>query len=625
MYICGQMQIDATIELHRAKRFVEAERGYRELLAFDPQNAQVNRLLGMLLHECSRSEEGLQLVRRACELSPTAPQFLRDLGGMLGQVGRHREAATTFEQLLRLTPDDPQALNNLGVACERSGRLKQAEHALRRAISLKPGYAIAYNNLGNVLRKFGRLDEAISSYSRAVSLHAKYTDALKNLGRALADRGDLWGAVNCLQRRVQLGSNSAAADSELLYTLHYCPDCTPQTLFQETLNWASRHAAPLYREGVSYPNDPSPDRKLRVGYTSADFRPHPVGRFIRPVLECHDHEHFQVFCYSGVKRPNPFTDQLKKLNCTWRDVATLSNGQLAELIRRDQIDVLVDLSGHLPGHRLLVFAERPAPVQVTYLGYPNTTGLKSIDYRITDALHDPPGQGEQLHTEELVRLDPTCWCYPLDLAIPPATQPPVLLQGLLTFAVLNRPLKFTDLMIRLWSRILAAVPDSKLVVLSGFTVSEDPWLRNRFEVLGIPGEKLHLLPRLNRGQYLRNYSQIDIGLDTFPYCGHTTTLDALWMGVPTVTLAGNTHVSRAGLSVLTSAGLPECVAHTPQEYVQKAIDLGRDIPRLTAMRQTIPQRMRKSPLNDARGLTASLERAYRTMWQRWCVRLSGRI
>jgi predicted O-linked N-acetylglucosamine transferase (SPINDLY family) len=275
---------------------------------------------------------------------------------------------------------------------------------------------------------------------------------------------------------------------------------------------------------------------------------------------------------------------------------------------------LVDLTGHMAGHRLLVFARKPAPIQVTYLGYPNTTGLATMDYRITDSLHDPPGMTERFHTETLYRLDPCCWCYQPDEGEIPVQEPPSGVTGTVTFAALNKLIKVTPAMIRTWSSILDALPGSLLMILAPESAAAEPSIRELFERNGTDADRLVPVGRLSRERYLRQYHGADVALDTFPYNGHTTTCDALWMGVPVVTLAGETHVSRAGLDVLTTIGLEELVTRTPDEYVRVAVELARDVARLKELRQTLRQRLRSSPLSDASGFTKRLEEAYRRMW-----------
>jgi protein O-GlcNAc transferase len=374
--------------------------------------------------------------------------------------------------------------------------------------------------------------------------------------------------------------------------------------------------------GASHANDATPERRLRIGYVSAEFRAHPVSQFFEPILACHDREQFETFCYSDVGRPDHVSGRMRSLATVWRETRKLSDEQLAQHIRTDGIDVLVDLSGHMTDHRLLAFARRPAPVQVTYLGYPDTTGLATMDYRITDSHHDPPGLTERYHTEHLIRLDSCCWCYRPDDDAPDVRESPVVASGIVTFGVLNKLVKINSGIIQLWCRILEQTPGSKLMVLVGPRGSSDQTLYERFRANGIGTDRLLLVERTGRPQYLARHHTIDVALDTFPYNGHTTTCDALWMGVPVVTLAGRTHVSRTGVSVLSNVGLRELVAESPEAYVAKAVSLTQDLPRLAWLRRGLRERIRLSPLCEQRGFASRLEAAYRNLWHRWCMSMN---
>jgi protein O-GlcNAc transferase len=548
--------LDAALEHHRAGRLAEAEVAYRHLLADEPNDPSALHLLGMLLHQTGRNTEALDLLDRSVRLAPHAAHFRSNLAGVLGRLGRTDDAVLHLREVVRLQPDFAQGHNNLGVALESLGRLDEAAEVLRRAICLRPDYPEAHNNLGNVLLKRGPLSEAVECYRIALRLRPGYAEAHGNLASALGELGRVDEALEQHRRVVELRPDWPHAGSGLLFTLHYRHGDEPQRMYEEHARWGERHARPLYPAHPQFTADRAPDRRLRVGYVSPDFRLHPVTRFFEPILEHHDRAKFDVFCYSDEANADAVTRRLRRYpGNTWRDITGSSDEEVANAVRRDSIDILVDLTGHMANHRLLAFARRPAPVQVTYLGYPNTTGVGTIDYRITDSLHDPPGQTERYHVERLVRLDPCCWCYRPDDDSTDVNDLPALASGRVTFACLNKLIKVTPQMVGLWGRILDAVPGSRLMMLAGMA-HDDVTVRDSFERHGISRDRLRLVPRLPRDQYLRLYHDLDIALDTFPYNGHTTTIDGLWMGVPTVTLAGRTHVSRAGLDVLTQVNLP---------------------------------------------------------------------
>lgn len=388
-------------------------------------------------------------------------------------------------------------------------------------------------------------------------------------------------------------------------------------------DFARRWEAPLAKLIQPHSNDRSPDRRLRIGYVSSDFRQHSVGYFIEPVLAHHDHGRFEIFCYSDHFQEDEVTERLKSHADHWRRLVGLSDEQAANQIRADQIDILIDLVGHMGGNRLLVFARKPAPIQVTWLGYPNTTGLSAMDYRLTDGFADPPGTTEHLHSEKLIRL-PECFsCYrPLSDA-PEISELPAREKRYVTFGSFNNQAKITPEVIAVWARILQSILGSHLTLKNPALGDEttQQMVQNSFAELGITPERLELLGHdPSQRLHLERYRSIDIGLDPFPYNGATTTCEALWMGVPVVTLAGKTHAGRVGVSQLSNLGLTELIGHTPEEYVAVAMRLSADLERLSALRTELRSRMAGSPLMDGPRFTKNLEEACLTMWKEWCIK-----
>ena len=369
-------------------------------------------------------------------------------------------------------------------------------------------------------------------------------------------------------------------------------------------------------------NEKLPERRLRVGYVSPNFHQHSVAYFIEAVIASHDRSAYEIICYSDVARPDSVTDRIKSLTGSWRDILGMSHEQAAGLIRSDQIDILVDLAGHTAGNRMLLFARKPAPVQVTYLGYPSTTGLTTMDYRITDRFADPPGQTDHLHTEELVHLPQGFLCYKPPGQTPDVADLPFIASGGITFGSFNHLAKITPEVVRLWSNILNSLPDAQIILKAKplFDMGTQQLLREMFVQNGVSPARLTLTGHAqSMSEHLELYHRIDIGLDTFPYNGTTTTCEAMWMGVPVVTLAGETHASRVGASILSNVGLPELIAGSPEEYLKKGVQLANDLERLQGMRANLRPMMERSPLMDANGFTRSLEAAYRQMWHRWCA------
>lgn len=572
----------AALEHHRAGRLVEAERGYRALLQREPAHADSLNLLGVIALQTGNAESALALVQRAVALRPDAPACRNNLGQILERLGREDEAIRCYEAAIELDPEYAEAHNNLGLARQRQDRLAEAESSYRKAIDLDPRYAEPHTNLGNLQKDRGELDAAIASQRRAAEL-----------------RPDL-----------------AALGSNLLLTLHYHAGCSPADLEREHRAWAERHVAPLARARRPHANVPEPERRLRVGYVSPDFREHPVARFILPLFREHDRSAVDVFAYSDVPTPDAVTGLVRSHVDHWRDVAALTDDRLAELVRQDAIDVLVDLAAHSAHNRLLAFARKPAPVQVTYLAYCSTTGVDAIDYRVTDRFLDPPGEPSH-YTETSIHLPRCYWCYSAPPLLDRAYPAPERRAGGPTFGCLNNFAKVADVTLDLWVRLLRCVPEAGLLVYAR-TEAHRERVRRAFRAADIKESRADFVGRQPLAEYLETYRRIDVALDPYPYGGGTTTCDALWMGVPVVTLAGRTAVSRAGSTLLSHVGLEHLVARTEEQYVELAARLLRDTQELAKLRRELGQRLESSPVMDAPQFARDLEAAFRAAWHAWC-------
>jgi predicted O-linked N-acetylglucosamine transferase (SPINDLY family) len=515
-----------------------------------------------------------------------------------------------------------QVQNDLGDSLAQQNRLVEAEAAFRRAIELKPGFVQAHNNLGGLLTRLHRLHEAEAQCREILALDPSNPFVYHNLGCTLGDMGRLDEAIAAHRRALELKSDYVQTHSTLIQTLHYHPDATAPSILAEARRFAQVHERPLQAALRPHDNDRSPDRRLRIGYVSPDFREHSVASFVERPLACHDHEQFEIFCYADVGRPDAVTERLRGFADHFRMVNDLTDERLAEMIRLDCIDILIDLAGHTAANRMLVFARKPSPVQISYLGYPGTTGLAATDYRLTDAYADPPGLTESHYTERLIRLPETFLCYAPHADISLSPDLPGIAAGHVTFGSFNAMGKINAPLVAIWSHILRRVTGSKLVLknvaLGDRAVQEH--LRNLFAANTIAPERLELLSAtVTREQHLRCYHRIDIALDTFPYHGTTTTCEAIWMGVPVVTLAGDRHVSRVGATILSNLGLPDLIADSTERYIDLAVDLASDLPRLAAIRKTLGHRMEESPLTDGVRFTRILEAAYRNLWRDWCT------
>jgi protein O-GlcNAc transferase len=579
-----QNPLKRAMELHQAGGHVEAETICRQILARDPRDADAVYLLGLIAWKTRRLSEALEHLTQATKLRRDHAAAHDSLGSVMADLGQLGSAITVFQRAIQIDPRFTNAYVNLGRALAMTDQIEAAISVLTRAIELEPNHVGAHNKMGFAQLSAGRIDDAVASFRRALAL----------------------------------APDRAAMHSNLLLTMMYLPALEAPTLLAEHRAWADRHASPLARHIAPHKNDRNPDRPLRIAYLSGDFRRHSVAHFLLPILQNHKHEEFSIFCYSYVASPDEITERMKACCDGWRVIAGMADQAVADLIRADQIDVLVDLSGHSARNRLLVMARKPAPVQVTYLGYPNTTGLAAIDYRLTDAIADPPGMTDAINVEKLWRLPGCAWCYqPLEEMpeIAPRESGPI------TFGSFNALPKINADLLDLWAELLSAVPDSRLLLKSAgaAATSSQQYLREYLTRREIAADRVEMLGRIRESRkHLEVYHRVDVALDTFPYNGTTTTCDALHMGVPVVTLAGQTHVSRVGASLLTSVGLTELIAVDRQQYIQIAAALAADSDRLAEYRRTLRARMNASPLMDGKRFAREIESAHRQMWRAWC-------
>ncbi|HTV48193.1 MAG TPA: tetratricopeptide repeat protein [Phycisphaerae bacterium] len=596
------------------ERIKEAVAEYRLAIKIKPDYAPAHNHLGLAFFEKRRFDLAAGAFRTAIQHNPAYFEAFNNLGLALAAQRLFDQAVDEYLKALKLNPNDAEVRNNLGEALLQTGRFDEAVAELRASIRLKPDLAEAHNNLGNAMMAQMNMEAAINACRRAIELKPTFADAHYNLGIALANSGQLTAAIDAYRAAVRCDPDNSRLHSYLIYTLNFHPDFDDRSVQEEHKRWNARHTEELRKFIKPHANDPDPERRLRIGYVSPDFFSHAESFFITPLLETHDHQQFKIYCYSSVTRPDFITDHLRRSADVWYDVHNQSNEKLAEQIRHDQIDILIDLTMHMANNRLLLFAQKPAPVQVTWLAYPGSTGLQTIDYRFSDPYLDPPNTDLSVYSEQTMRLPESFWCYNPLFDGPPR---PAQQDGPICFGSLNHPCKINDRVLDLWSEILKATPHSRLLILT-FSIEHQNYIRRYLGDVGIGPERLNFVRRSPRPEYLRLYDRIDIVLDTFTCNGHTTTMDSLWMGVPVVSLAGNTIVGRGGKSILTNVGLPELVANTSEEYVDIAVKLAGDLPRLKELRTTLRQRMENSPLMDAKRFTSNVEAAYRNMWKKWC-------
>ncbi|MGA2441859.1 MAG: tetratricopeptide repeat protein [Tepidisphaeraceae bacterium] len=633
---------------HRAGRLDQAEELYRLILGAEPDEPDAMAMLGTLLSQRGSHDEALGLIERAIKLRPDAADYHSNRGLVLFAMGLLDLAADAYHKALAIRPDYAEALSNLGNVLQRRNQIDEAIACYHQALALKPDEANAHCNLGGALLKKERFPEAIAAFRRAIEFRPDYAEAMSNLGTALVrdrkadeaiewygraaalrpedarivnnfagalkDAGRLDEAISWYRRAIAVRANSVT-HSNLVYALHFHPDYDGRALAAEMARWNEAHARPLAKEIPKHLNYSAPNRRLKIGYVSPNFFDQAEAHFVLPLLAAHDRGQVEVHCFASVRRPDEFTELHRSVADVWHDVAADDDQRLTARIREIPIDILVDLAMHLGDNRLLVFARKPAPIQVTWLAYPGGTGLDAIDYRLTDSCIDPPDGDDSIYSEKSIRL-PGCWCCydPLSESLPRQAEQ----DGPIVFGSLNNPCKINPRTLRIWAQIVRKVPDSRVLMLS-VSESQRGQIRRTFDEVGVPFKRIDFAASCSRQEYLRIYDRIDIALDPLPYNGITTTCDALWMGVPVVTLTGRSAAGRAAASILNAAGLPELIAHSPEQFIQTAAGLALDLPRLITLRSKLRTQVSRSPLMDGPRFARQVEKVYRDIWTQWCA------
>jgi protein O-GlcNAc transferase len=648
------------ITAQNAQRFGEAERAYRAALQIDRGNPRALALMGTLAGIAGRLPMAIDLFLQALQRDGANADLYHNLGEtyrLLGDIGK---ALPALNRAIELRPEHWEAYRSAAdaaiEAAEKAGhatarardlkriaakyllsfgrkrhdqRLGGVEEIFREAAALDPANDAILYAFGTILQDNCRVTEAVEILRRAVALGPRNAQAYNNLGNAYFAL-QRWGDMEeALRKAVALDPNSASARQNLVSTTLmrwlYDGNATAADIYERHRAWGAEvtaELAPLAASAPPFANTREPDRKLRIAYLSGDFRNHSVGYFFHPLLAHHDPSLVEVYCYAEDKgKPDTVTESLQRLAQGWRETVTLDDAALRAQLRRDKIDIAIDLAGQTAKNRLRALAVRTAPVTATWLGYPATTGLATIDWRITDALVDPPGD-ERFYTEKLMRLPEGFLCYEaLATDIPPVAAAPATAPGQVTFGSFNNPQKLSETTIDAWALVLKALPQSRLLLKAPVFI--DPGIRGNFEALfaarGIAAERIDFRAfAQSAAAHLGTYADVDIALDPFPYNGTTTTCEAMWMGVPVIALVGDRHSARVGFDLLTRVGLGELAAADIDRYVAVAVALAQDLPRLQHIRGSLRERMRRSPLCDAKGFAQSFETALRAMWRQWC-------
>ena len=597
----------------------EAAAAYRQAIAIDPADRVSLNNLANLLQAEGRTEEAIGYYRRALACAPNEPAPMNNLANALAAAGGTEEAIQLYRRALALRPAYAEAHYNLANLLADLGDLDGAAASYRAAIAARPDHLAARNQLGAALRQAGRYAEAIAAYEAVLEIDPANAEAHSNLGRVFVLQGRLAEAGARYEAALALKPDYPQARNNQLLWLNYS-DETPEVIFGAHRAWAERIEQALPPRGP-HANARHPERRLRVGYVSPDFRAHSVASYLAPVIAQHDRAAVEVVCYADVARPDAVTARFQAMADLWRPITGLSPDALAERVRLDEIDILVDMAGHLAPHLLPAFARKPAPVQVSWIGYVNTTGLKAIDYRLVDAVTDPHGPADFFASERLVRLPGGFACFEPPADAPAPAPPPSAAAGHVTFGSFSPPAKLGESVLDAWSEILRRTPRARLVLKAAAfdDAGTRAHLLERFAQRGIGRERIDLVSWIaSSAGHLALYDRIDVALDPFPHNGYTTTCEALWMGAPVVALAGERHVARISASFLTTVGVPELIAEDPDAYADLAVGLAADAGRLAELRRTLRPRMAASPLCDAATFTRQLEAAYRAMWRRWC-------
>jgi len=607
------------IALQQQGKFDAAAASYHQALSIKPDYAEAHGNLGNALQRQGRLDAAVASYLKALSIKPDFAEAHSNLGNALKDQGKLDAAIASHHQALSIKPDYVEAYSNLGIALQQQGRLDAAVASFRKALAIKPDYAVAHNNLGNALQHQDQLDAAVASYLTALAIKPDYAEAHYNLGTALQQQGKLDTAIASYRKALAIKPDYADAYSNYLLTALYGPDYSPAELLAEHLAFAERFEAPLRANWPAHDNHRDFQRRLRVGFVSADLRAHPVGFFLESVLAHLAQQALDIFLYPNHSEVDALTKRLQGMGFAWKSLVGLPDERAADRVREDAIDILVDLSGHTGGNRLRLFARKPAPVQVTWLGYFATTGLRAMDYVLCDRYVAPANESDHF-VEKPWYLPNTRLCFTPPQAGIAVGALPALTNGRVTFGCFNNLIKMNDAVVALWAQVLHAVPGSRLFLKN--RQLNDPSLQratlSHFAARGVTPERLALEGASSRSDYLAAYNRVDIALDPFPFTGGTTSVEGLWMGVPVITKQGDRLVAHQGESILHNVGLADWIAADNDAYVAIAVARATDLSSLATLRAKLRSRLLGSPLCDAPLFARNLEAAFRGMWQAYC-------
>ena len=641
------------LDFHRSGQLSNAMQMYRQVLTINPRHPDAFHLSGLIHHARKEYDSAIQLIEKAIKINSKVAMFHYNLGTVLNDSGCWKEAVLSYHRAIELKPDYAEVYSNLGNTLSSMGNTEDALAALSRAIELKPDFSDAYCNRGAALRRAGRdkdafaafnaalglnpkcfqachnignlyrdqdqISDAVRSFQHGLSIHSGSAEGWNNLGAALMNQGKISDAKLAFAKALGINPEYAGAHSNLLMGLHYDEYIDPLAVCEAHREWQQKHGKTEIESAKTRKKSSGTDGRIRIGYVSPDFRKHSVAFFIEPVLRHHDRSRFHIRAYADVEIPDTVSRSIQSVVDDWTDISGLTNAGFLKRIQADQIDILIDLAGHTSHNRMGVFAKKPAPVQATWIGYPDTTGLDAMDYRLTDVWADPPGLTEHLHTETLVRLPGGFLCYQPAVNTPEISNTPALTTKTITFGSFNCRSKINHRVLKAWAEILHAVPDSRMIIKGRGMgdVETRQSIADEMISMNIPAHRLEIIGFLPFQEHLNLYHQVDIALDTFPYNGTTTTCEALWMGVPVVTFSGDVHVSRVGTSLLSNIGLSELIAGSVEDYIHTTVELAQRPDHLQHLRQSMRHRMLSSRLMQPETFTRDLETVFGHWLSAW--------
>jgi len=636
----------------RSGQAQNAINSYMRALELDPSAIDVFISFGELLEECGAFNEAIQVYKKITELNGNILEAYLRLGVIYLSQSLHQKALDAFSFALRLKPDNLDAMNGLGIAQMHLGLKKEAYSTFTYALGIFPESVVALNNLGLLEEQSRHYYQAYDFYSRAAIYQPNDIKTLNNLSRILLLmynpgkahayvqaalkmdplnlialrnlasvqylRGDLDSSLATLRKVLSLAPQKIKVHSGLIFSMHYSPSIDSKAILDECTIWSDKFERPILSQNTPPMRSGAPNKKLRVGFVSPDLFDHSVGRSLLPLFARHDNSQYDIYCYSNSATSDHLTFELQKYSTKWHNIIKMPDLSVANLISDAQIDILVDLSLHSSSHRLLIFAHKPAPIQMTYLGYPGTTGMKSMDYRISDRFIDPENETTELYSEETLYIT-SYWCYQEPKVKIPifVSTLPALKNGFITFGCLNNISKISEPAIHCWTNLLKEIPSSKLLL---YCPEGDHWdmVTEKFTSRGIDKSRVALLARQSFTKYFEAYREIDIALDPFPFGGGITTCDATWMGVPVVSLRGKTAVGRGATSILTNIGMPGQIANSQEEYISIAKGLCSDLERLAATRKGLREKFQQSPVMDGKRFAAEMGQLFRQAWVKYC-------